>query len=119
MMVSGIDGHPRSVGRSIICRDGRTLFERHLYNWAIQGGDSLDVRPDSIATIKKIDKLPEGLRSAYDVPCDRLLSVNLQYDKVWITRLYDRKNLPVEIKEIKRLLSLKPSRLKVNHSLKK
>ena len=82
----------------IIAPSGAIWSMRRIWNWADQGGGRMPPDAKAQSSVKQmLNALP---KSDVHPPLSRLLIVTYRIESGWETRLYDRENLPKEVRVI-------------------
>lgn len=91
---------PRRADEFALYSNGHVRSRRVLWNCAIQGGGGQARDPVSFAALQRSAPLPVGLASHDDVPYSRLLIVSQVQVGGWRTLFYDRKSLPIVVRQM-------------------
>jgi hypothetical protein len=92
------DGDPRVAYQCHASHKGGIMSYRNVFDWAIQGSHTTQLDEPQLESLKmSIKSLPEGAKSP---PLADLLIVSYRDGEIWNTHTYDRKKIPVAVKEI-------------------
>ncbi len=92
LVVSWFLGNGRTVLRYTVINDGHCFDERHVFDWAHQGGRQKSLSKDELVSLGKLfGKLP---KSKSTPPIERTVHVSFQLADEWRTETYDASALP-------------------------
>ncbi len=93
-----LEGNPRVAMQTRIKQSGQASSVRSVFNWAEQAARFSDLTEQQMTSVAKaIEELPE---SAQSIPLDFLYVASFKYKGEWVTRVYDRRNLPAGIPKL-------------------
>jgi hypothetical protein len=97
-----LDGDPRVAMMCRVRTDGHVSTFRYLFDYsegtgAIQKSQAVDLVPDQFAALREtIRSLPE----AQSPPLENLVVISFPRGERWLTRTYDRTNLPPLVTQV-------------------
>ena len=109
MYATWFPGSPRIAIECEINAKGQACCYRSVYNWAAQDSHTIQLTGEEIKEVKEsLNELPEPLGSP---PVANMLILSFRDGENWITRYYDRLNLPDGIKRICKIAGANPENL--------
>lgn len=93
-----LDGNPRIAMQSMVDDKSQVYTVRSVYDWADQASAFRQLTEQQLKSLTTtLEDVPSSSQSP---PLAFLVVLTLKHDDSWLTRIYDRRNLPEKVKRI-------------------
>jgi hypothetical protein len=93
-----LEGNPKVAMQCLVDNRGQVFTVRSVYDWAEQGGEFRQLTEQQLKSLTTtLEDLP---LSAQSPPLAFLVVLTLKHGDRWLTRIYDRRNPPEEVRKI-------------------